>query len=336
MIGAWWQRLRQAEWFGLLLVAVIGALVLAAFRQSFLSPFNIYVMLLGFSLSVMVALSQMVIIAIGQMNLSVGAIGGLVAISFAGMMDVFGVPIPVAIFGGLAIGVLCGCLNGVLTVVTGITAFIITLATLSIFKGTNLGITEAQPFYGVPDAVKWFGNASIGPIPTLVILPVMAVVGMWILMNRTVVGRHMLAVGGNPNAAALSGISVGRMVVVAHALSGGLAAIGGMLAVARLQIGQPTIGGDWLIISFAAPVIGGAVLAGGHVSVIGTVLGVVIVTLIGNALVLLAIDPFFVQLLLGALILGAVGLNRYREVKAEQQRARTHGRVVQAQQGAAA
>ena len=144
---------------------------------------------------------------------------------------------------------------------------------------------------------------------------------MWFLMNRAAIGRHMLAVGGNPHAAGLSGISVGRTVIAAHAISGGLAAIGGMLVVARLQIGQPTIGDDWLIISFAAPVIGGAILAGGHVSVIGTCLGVLIVTLITNALVLLAIDPFFVQLFLGGLILGAVGLNRYREVRAA--RART-------------
>lgn len=324
-MNAWWERLRRTEWFGLLLVLVVGALVLAAVKQSFLSPFNIYVILLGFSLSIMVAMSQMVIIAIGQMNLSVGAIGGLVAISFAGMMEVWGLPIPVAILAGLAIGILCGCLNGVLTVITGITAFIITLATLSIFKGINLGITEAQPFYQIPAAVKWFGNASIGPVPYLVLLPILAAVAMWYLMNRAVIGRQMLAVGGNAHAASLSGISVGRTVVAAHAISGGLAGIGGMLAVARLQIGQPTIGGDWLIISFAAPVIGGAVLTGGQVSVIGTCLGVLIVTLISNALVLLAIDPFFVQLLLGALILGAVGLNRYREVKAEAFRARAHG-----------
>ncbi len=324
-MGGWWQRLRRTEWFGLLVIAILGALILATVNPSFLSSFNIYVMLLGFSLSIMVAMSQMVILAIGQMNLSVGAIGGLAAISFAGMMEVWGLPIPVAILAGLAIGVLCGWLNGVLTVVTGITAFIITLATLSIYKGINLGVTEAQPFYEVPAAVKWFGNASIGPVPYLVILPILAVIAMWYLMNRAPIGRQMLAVGGNAHAASLSGISVGRAVIVAHAISGGLAAIGGMLVVARLQIGQPTIGDNWLIISFAAPVIGGAVLAGGHVSVIGTCLGVVIVTLITNALVLLAIDPFFVQLLLGALILGAVGLNRYREVKAEALRARMHG-----------
>ncbi|MEO1019255.1 MAG: ABC transporter permease, partial [Pseudomonadota bacterium] len=225
-----------------------------------------------------------------------------------------------AVLAGIVIGIACGCFNGWVTHVTGLSAFIITLATLSIFKGLNLGITEAQPFYDIAASVKAFGNARIGPIPIMFVAPVVAIIAVWFLMNSSVLGRHMLAVGGNPNAAELSGISIRRTVVAAHAISGLLAAIAGMLAVARLQLGQPTIGDDWLIISFAAPVIGGAVLAGGYVSVVGTCLGVVIVTLINNALVLFGIDPFFVQLLLGALILAAVGINRYRELQEEARR----------------
>jgi ribose transport system permease protein len=138
-------------------------------------------------------------------------------------------------------------------------------------------------------------------------------IALLVFMRRGVLGRQLLAVGGNRHAAELSGISIGRVVVAAHVISGTLAAVAGMLAVARLQLGQPTIGDDWLIISFAAPVIGGAVLAGGHVSVVGTVLGVAIVTLINNALVLLQVDPFWVQLLLGTLILAAVALSRFRD-----------------------
>jgi ribose transport system permease protein len=306
-------RLAEVDWLGLLIVTIVAVAALAAFQPAFLSTFNIYVLLLSFSLWVLVALAQMVIIAIGQLNLSVGAIGGLVAITFAGTMEVWGLPIPLAICLGLLLGALCGLLNGFLTHVTGISAFVITLATLSIFKGINIGITEAQPFYDIPEAVKAFGAARIGGLPPMLIVPVIAIVGVWLLFDRMVLGRQMLAVGANRHAAELSGIRVGRVVVAAHVLSALLAAMAGMLAVARLQLGQPTIGDDWLILSFAAPVIGGAVLAGGHVSVIGTCLGVVIVTLINNALVLLGIDPYFVQLLLGTLILAAVGLNRYRD-----------------------
>jgi ribose transport system permease protein len=139
-----------ADWFGLLVVAVLAGALLAFLQPAFLSTYNVYVLLLSFSLWVLVALAQMVIIAIGQMNLSVGAIGGLVAITFAGTMEVWGLPIPLAILLGLALGAACGLFNGVVTHVSGISAFIITLATLSIFKGINIGITEAQPFYAIP------------------------------------------------------------------------------------------------------------------------------------------------------------------------------------------
>jgi len=308
-------RLRQSDWFGLLLIAVVGAVSLALAKPAFLSTHNIYVLLLGFSLSVLVALSQMVIIAIGQMNLSVGAIGGMVAIIFAGSMEVWGLPAPLAALLGLGVGAASGFLNGFITVKTGISAFVVTLATLSIFKGINLGITEAQPFYQIPDVVRTLGNARIGPVPYLLFLPLAIVVIATLVMNRTVTGRQILAVGANPNAASLSGISLTRVVITAHVISAVLAAVAGMLTVARLQLGDPMIGNEWLLISFAAPVIGGAVLTGGSVSVIGTCLGVIIITLITNALVLLQVDPYFVQLLLGALILGAVGINRYREVR---------------------
>jgi len=308
-------RLRQSDWFGLLIIAVIGASLLAVAKPAFLSTHNIYVLLLGFSLSVLVALSQMVIIAIGQMNLSVGAIGGMVAIIFAGTMEVWGLPAPVAALLGLGVGIASGFLNGFITVKTGISAFVVTLATLSIFKGINLGITEAQPFYQIPDIVRTLGNARIGPVPYLLFLPLIIVVISTLVMNRAVIGRQILAVGANPNAASLSGISLTRVVITAHVISGALAAMAGMLTVARLQLGDPMIGNEWLLISFAAPVIGGAVLTGGSVSVIGTCLGVIIITLITNALVLLQVDPYLVQLLLGALILCAVGLNRYRAVR---------------------
>jgi ribose transport system permease protein len=293
---------------------------LALAHPRFTSGFNIYVLLISFSLWSTIALAQMCTLAVGQLNLAVGAIGGLTAVVFGGLMQVQGVPVPLAALAGLALGVGAGLLNGVLTVRTGIDGFIITLATLSIFKGINLGITEAQPFSDIPAVVKTFGNASLGPVPYLLVVPVLVGIAIWVLVNRSLLGRHMLAVGGNSHAAQLSGISVGRVIVAAHALSGTLAAIGGMLAVARLQSAQPTIGDDWLIVSFAAPIIGGAVLTGGHVSVIGTLLGVVVIALINNGLVLMRIDPYWVQFLLGGLILAAVGVNRWREVQAERER----------------
>lgn len=306
------------DWFGPLAVVIVASAVIGSIEPTFLSAFNIQVLLSAIAVNLVIALSQMIIIALGQMNLSVGAIGGLVAIAFAGMMEVWGLPAPLALVLALAIGLAGGLINGFIVAKTGISAFIITLAALSFFKGVNLGITEAQPFYGIPDAVKAFGNTNMfGPIPWLVLPAAVAGLFTWYLLARLRVGRQILAVGGNAHAAELSGISIFQTTVWAHGLSGLLAALAGVMVVARLQIGQPSIGDDWLILSFAAPVIGGAVLAGGHVSVAGTTLGVVVVAIITQSLVLFHIDPFVVQIVLGALILWAVGINRWREVRVE-------------------
>ena len=309
-------RYLQSDWAGPFLIIMIGGGVIAVLKPTFLSTFNIEVLLLAISVNAVIALSQMIIIGIGQMNLSVGAIGGLAAISFAGMMQVWELPPLIAAILALMIGFMGGLANGYIIARTGISAFVITLASLSLFKGVNLGITKAQPFYQIPDSVKAFGNTVMfGPIPWLVLPMVVTVLLVFYLLTRQRVGRYILAVGGNLHAAELSGISVKSTILWAHAISGILAAMAGIMLVARLQLGQPSIGDDWLILSFAAPVIGGAVLAGGHVSVAGTVLGVVIVAIITQALVLFEIDPFLVQVVLGGLILWAVGMNRLREVR---------------------
>jgi ribose transport system permease protein len=310
------RRLFGTDWFGLAILVVLGVAVLGAMRQDFLSAFNVFVLLDTVALSTLIALSQMVVIALGQMNLSVGAIGGLVAIAFSGTMQVWGLSPPLALLGGLLLGGACGAFNGVMTARAGLSAFIVTLATMAAFKGINLGITQAQPFYNIPAVVKAIGNAGFGPVPVLLLPAVVAALAVAWMLARLPIGRQILAVGGNPHAAELSGIAVDRVVIVTHVLSGVLAGAAGMVAVARLQLGQPTIGDDWLIPSFAAPVIGGAALSGGHASVAGTVCGVALVALIAQALVLFRVDPYFVQLLLGLLILTAVGLSRLRAAQA--------------------
>lgn len=309
-------RLLDNDWVGPAVVTLLAIIIIAAFQPSFLSPFNIQVLLSAIAINMMIALGQLVIIGIGQMNLSLGTLGGLVAVCFAGLMEVYGLHPLVAVAAGGLLGIIGGAINGWIIARTGISAFIITLATLQLFKGINLGISEAQPFYGIPDSVKAFGNTvMLGPIPWLVLPMLVVAAAIWVILNRLRIGRYMLAYGGNRTAAELSGMSTTATIVWAHALSGLLAAIAGMMLVARLQLGQPTIGDDWLIASFAAPVIGGAVLAGGQVSVVGTFFGVVIIAIITQALVIFAINPFVVQIVLGGLILWAIGMNRLRELR---------------------
>ena len=201
-----------------------------------------------------------------------------------------------------AIGAAGGLVNGLLAARTGINGFIVTLATASAFTGVNLGLTKSMPFYSMPLALQDFGNGRIGAFPFLLIAPLVVSPLLALFLFRLPVGRRLLAVGGNSQAAALSGISPGNAIVLAHCLSGLLAAIGAVLAVAQLGSAQPLIGSDWLLLSFAAPIIGGTALTGGYVSIIGAILAVLVIALIQNGLVLAKVDPYWVQFLLGALI----------------------------------
>src|SRR5258707_6715201 len=133
-------------------------------------------------------------------------------------------------------------------------------------------------------------------------------------MGKTLLGRHLLRVGVNLTAAALSGISLKRSLVWVHSLSGLLVAVAAVLGTAQLGFAQPTIGADWVLTSFAVPIIGGTALAGGYVSVVGTFLAAIIIALMNNGLILIQADPYWVQFLLGVLILGAVGLGQVRVV----------------------
>ncbi len=311
--------LAKAEWMPILGVTVFSIAVLSILAPAFLTKYNLFVMLRILSTTAIVAMAQMIVIGIGQMNLAVGAIGGLVAILFGGMMEVYGIPVPLAAAIGLAVGLLAGLINGFLIAYTGINGFVITLATMSVYTGLNYGITESVPFYHMPQSlIDWY-DSYLGPIPTIVFIPLLTACLVALFLFRHPWGRYILAVGGNPAASELSGISVKKSVLVAHTVSGALAALAGIVAVARLGTAEPTIGTDWLLASFAAPVIGGAVLAGGHVSVVGTVIAVVLIVLIENGLVLARTDPYYIQFCLGLLILAAVGFNQWRSVKSEKQ-----------------
>jgi ribose transport system permease protein len=308
------RRLLLVEWSGLAAAIVIGAGALAVIAPNFLTEFNIYVMLRSLSVGLLVAFAQMITLGVGQMNIAVGAIGGLVAIAFGGAMEIFGLPVGAAVGFALAIGALAGLINGLLIAQTGISAFIITLATASAFTGVNFGITRSIPFYKMPPTLVAFGDQHLGAIPYLLIAPLVVAALLGLFFSRTAPGRQLLAFGGNPHAAELSGVSRARVVASAHVLSGLTTALAAVLAVAQLGSAQPTIGADWLLLSFAAPIIGGAALTGGYISVFGTMLAVFLIGLIQNGMVLAKVDPYWVQFVLGALILAAVGLNRWRAV----------------------
>ena len=297
---------------GLLLIDLVGMLVLSVITPAFLSTYNLFVTGRDLSILLLVALAQMVVLSLGQMNLSIGSIGGLVAIIESGLMVRYGVPVPVALAAGLVLGIVCGVINGLLVYWTKINSFVLTLGTSYVFAGINLGITHATPFYHIPNEISSFGQARVGPFPLMAAVTIVLTLLLAGFLYQVVLGRQLLAVGGNPLAARLSGLPIRRATLTAHAISGLFAAVAGTMLMAQLGQGQPTIGASWVLPSFAGPIIGGAVLAGGSAPVLGTVLAMVLISLIDDGLVLVSADPFWVQFLIGALILGAVVLGRTR------------------------
>lgn len=304
--------LPRGDWTRLAAIVVLECVVLALLEPSFLTEFNLYVVLRGVTVTLVVAFAQLVVLAVGQLNLSVGAIGGVVAVCTGGMMEVWGIPTIPAIGLGLLLGTAAGFINGMLTTRTGINGFVITLATASALSGITIGLNNAEPFYNLPSGYVAFGQARVGPFPLIGVVTAVVVAGLAMLLNRMLLGRQILAVGGNPRAATLAGIPTNRILVVVHTLSGLLSGIAAVLLMARLGSAQPSIGSDWLLPSFAVPIVGGVALTGGGASVLTTVLAAFLIALIENGLVLTKANPYWVQFLLGAIILGAVGLNRMK------------------------
>jgi ribose transport system permease protein len=294
----------------LAVIALSALLALAA--PKFVSLDNFQVVAYGVANLAVVAFAQMVVLAAGGMDLSVGAIGGLTAVVVGGLMEVVKVPPAPAMLAGLVLGAAAGALNGILVVRSGLSAFIVTLATASVFTGLNLGLTSGRPFYYLPDGFKAIGSWTIAGVPAL--LGVMVAVGavLWYVFSRVGVGRQILAMGANPRAAELAGVPIGRSRILVHALAGFLASLAGIILTARLGVAQPSIGNDWLLSSFAAPIIGGTLLSGGYLSIPGVVAGALLLTLVANGLIQLDIDPYWTQLFSGLMILAAGGIDRLR------------------------
>jgi ribose transport system permease protein len=239
------------------------------------------------------------------------------------LLQMLGLPIPLAIAGTLAFGGVLGWLNGIAITKTGVNSFVVTLATASLFSGGMLILSHGVPLNGLPPEMGAFGRATVGPVPALAIVA-LAIGGLlYILFAHSVLGRQILSIGANARAAEMSGIPVSRVIVDVHVLSGVLAAAAALMLTARLGAAMPAVAGDdWLLPSFLAPVIGGTSLAGGAVSVIGTILGALLVSTIRSGLLILRFASFWLQFFLGVFLLAAILLERYRSVLSAREQTR--------------
>jgi ribose transport system permease protein len=307
---------------GLLTIVIVLWATFSICAPGFLSHFNLNSLARSLGIDIVVGFSQLAVLSVGGMNLSVGAIGVCSVMTIGYFLQVLGLPIPLAIGGGLALGALLGWINGFAVTRSGVHSFIVTLATASLFNGGMLILSKAQLFTALPPAMGAFGHAHIGGLPTIFVVAIGIGVLLVVLFGFSVTGRQLLATGANPRAAAMSGVPVDRMIVLAHTLSGLLAAAAGALLITKIGGALPSAAGDeWLLPSFLGPVLGGTLLAGGSVSVVGSMIGAGLVSTIRSGLLVLQVGNFWLQLFLGATLLAAVMIERYRIVNAERREA---------------
>ncbi|MER8387024.1 ribose ABC transporter permease [Mesorhizobium sp. M1380] len=264
------------------------------------------------SVNAVLAAGMTLVILTGGIDLSVGsivAVSGVVSVIAA----IAGVPAPAAISIGVAAGAACGLINGALTAYLSLAPFIVTLGTMTFLRGLAYTITEGQPIVSSSLNFKAIGNGYLWGVPMPVLVMAIVYLIVWFILERTRYGRHVYAVGGNAEAAKLAGVRVKRVITSVYVLAGGCAGLAGVIFAARVISAQPTAGTGYELDAIAAVVLGGTSLAGGRGRIVGTLIGSVILGVLGTGLILLNV-PFFTQLLIkGVVIIVAVAIDSLKQ-----------------------
>jgi ribose transport system permease protein len=297
---------RIANDFRAVIIMIAFALALGIINPRFLQLSNITNILNQSSVNALLAAGLTIVILTGGIDISVGSIlgfaGAAAAIMMSAHVSVWAV-VPIT----LAIGALAGALNGLFVSRWSLQPMIVTLASLSIFSGATYLITKGSPITVNSDSFNFIGGGVIlGTIPLPVIIMVVIFAGGYYLLTRTPFGRHIYAVGGNEEAAYLSGVSVRKTKLLAYTLSGAGAAIAGIVVTARLTSAQPLAGQGYELDAIAAVVIGGTSLRGGVGRILLTVVGALIIGILNNALNLMNVPSYYQTIVKGAVILVAV------------------------------
>lgn len=300
-----WQNL------GMAFVLIILCIIMAIMAPHFLEFRNVVNVARQISINAILAAGMTFVILTGGIDLSVGS-----ALAVAGVISVWlttkGVPDVLAVLAGVATGGLCGAVNGVLIAKFKLSPFIVTLGALTYLRGLAYVTTGAYPLIKSDLGFGFLGSGSVGPIPWPVVIAILVFVVGYIVLKRTVFGRRIYAIGGNEQAARLSGINVDRVLIWVYTISGICTGIAGIIFSARLLSAQPMGGEGYELDAIAAVILGGTSFTGGLGSIIGTIIGALIIGVLNNGLVLMDV-PFFYQLMIkGGVIVVAVLLDRVR------------------------
>ena len=289
------------------LVAIV--VVFSLLTPAFLTTANVMNILQQSAINACVALGMTLVIISGGIDLSVGPIAAVSAVAAAALL-IGGAPAAVAIPAAILVGMGAGAVNGVLVAYGGLQPFIVTLGTLSLYRASALIYTGGNPLLGIPPGFRAIFNGSIAGIPSPVVIVAVLALIVWTLLNKTPLGEYFLAVGGNEEASHIAGVPVARVKIASYVISGGLAAVAGLILVGRLGAADPTLGNLWELDAIAAAAIGGASLMGGKGSVVGTLLGAVILGALRNGLTLMNVQAFYQLLATGIIILVAMLIDR--------------------------
>jgi ribose transport system permease protein len=301
-------------------IFVIGFLALVLTSNGvFLSRASLQGFLTYLAVPITIGLAQMVVLCIGQMNLAVGTMGGVSCAIMAVLMADHNLPIWLAIIIGLFSATAMGAINGALVVLTQLNGFIITLGTYTILLGFQYRLVKTFTIDKYPSSLPEFGRRNFLGFPYILVVSLLTAVLLSLFFSRTIMGRRVLATGGNPLAARLSGVSNNRSVFIAHTLSGLLIGVASVITIASLPGINRSIGGDWLLASFAAPIIGGVLMSGGTSAIYGTVIAAGVVRLVDIARAQYSLDPSIVSLSVGVVTLSTVALSEWRRRRTERQ-----------------
>ncbi len=246
-----------------------------------------------------------VVMITGDFDLSVGSLASLIGVATAFLMKSgFGV-LP-SIFAGIGLGICGGLVNGVLVAYGGLSAFVATLATMTAYGGISLLVTNGATIFGLSESFRWIGQGTLGPIPIPVFFMGLVIFLIWILLEQTTYGRRLYAIGGNSEASYLSGINVRLSRLLAFVFSGLGAALGGIVLTSRLFSAHPQAGNPFMLNAAAAVFLGMTVFREGEAHILGTILGVLIMGVLGNGLNILGVNTYVQSILTGIIIILAV------------------------------
>lgn len=302
-------RFRNIGQYGIFLAFAIICLVLALSTPKFFTVPNLMIIGTQVSINALLAFGVTFVIITGGIDLSLGsmvAVAGVVAATFA-HPDTY--PVLVPILAGLLGGVAIGAFNGFVVTKSKVPPFIVTLGTMTIGRGLALILSKGRPISNLSDEFNFIGGGNIAGIPFPIIILIIAFIICTVLLNKTILGRYMYAVGGNEPAARASGIKVNNVKMWVYTICGLLSAMGGILLTSRITTGQPNAGAGFELDAIAAAIIGGTSTSGGTGTITGTLIGALLIGVISNSLDLLNVTSYYQQVVMGVIIIGAVVLD---------------------------